>query len=616
MSGVKAFLLVFFCAFMFGGFAQNVSVEPPSWWVGMANPNLQLMIHGHEVGKMTVQTDYPDVRVTNIVTTDNSNYLFVELSIGKNARAGTAELVFNDAEGKAKIIIPYVLNARREGSAARKGFDNADVIYMLMPDRFANGDLSNDSVPEMLEAARRSDPDGRHGGDLQGVINNLDYFNDLGVTTLWLTPVLQNNQPNYSYHGYSITDFYEIDPRLGSNELYRDFVKKAHEKDLKVVKDMVFNHFGSGHKWMNDLPSKDWIHQWENFTRTNYRGSVISDPYASHADRDLMEKGWFDVMMPDMNQKDTILANYLIQNTIWWIEYADIDGVRMDTYPYSDKMFLKSWMERVHLEYPNFNVLGEVWLNHKPLIGYWQQGAANKDGYDSELDIVMDFPLKFAIDKALTTEAGWDTGLAAIYESLSQDFIYPNPDNVVVFLDNHDLNRVYTTLGENPEKLKLALTFITTTRGIPQIWMGTEALVTGWEHEGHGKMRTDFQGGFDADMTTVFPPEGRTEQQNDVYNHLQRLLNYRLANDVLQTGKLTHFIPENNVYVYFRENAEKTVMVILNANHEPVDLDMQRYADMLNGYKKGKDILAETEIMDLDVIPIPPLSSMVIEFEK
>lgn len=593
--------------------AQKVSrIEPPNWWVGMNNPRLQLMVHGQNISNADVTLMAEEVVLESVDKVENSDYLFLNLKIGEKAKPGTVKIQFKFPRGKPQVIA-YELHGRAAGSAQRKGFDNSDVIYLVFPDRFSDGNSNIDSVKGMIEKHNRAEPYGRHGGDIQGVINHLDYVSQLGVTALWLTPVLENNQPAWSYHGYAISDFYRIDPRMGDNNLYQDFVNQAHAKGLKVIMDMVFNHCGSGHWWMNDLPMRDWLNQFPEFTRTNYRIPAILDTHASTFDRQLMAKGWFDQNMPDLNQQNPYLAKYLTQNSIWWIEFAGLDGIRMDTYPYSDKDFMSGWCTSVFSEYPNFNIVGETWVNYPSWVAYWQKDANNPDGYNSNLPVPMDFPLMFALQKAFDEKDGWDTGLARLYEILAHDFVYKNPNDLLVFLENHDIGRFQRDSSAAIGRLKLALAFLLTTRGIPQLYYGTEVILPGDDARGHGDIRRDFPGGWASDKQSAFTSAGRNKRQNEIWDYTSRILNWRKTATAIHNGKLTHFIPENEVYVYFRYNQEQTVMVILNNGYQPKVLDTKRFNEFLGDKKNGTDIISGKQLENLSKIQLSPRSAMIIE---
>lgn len=593
----------------------SVHVEPPNWWAGMKSPELQLMVYADNIGHARAAIDYPGVQLKESIAVENPNYLFLNLRLSPEVHAGCFDITFFQGD-RVMYELSYELFEREPGSADRKGFDNSDVIYLIMPDRFANGDPSNDNIEGFSEKADRNNPDGRHGGDLAGIAEHLDYFESLGVSALWLNPLLENNMPAYSYHGYAITDFYKIDARFGSNEDFKLLTKKMNERGLKMIMDKVFNHFGTSHWWLDDLPMQNWVHQWPEFTRSNYRGGTITDPYASDFDKKLMLKGWFDTNMADFNQNNQFVSTYLIQNSIWWIEYAGLSGIRMDTYPYSYKHFMADWMKRVNMEYPNFSVVGEAWLGSPSQVAYWQQNERNHDGYESHLDYIFDFPLKDALNQAFMEGNGWNTGVARIYETLSHDFVYDNPFNSVVFIDNHDADRIYTRLGEDIRKLKMALAFLMTTRGVPQLYYGTELLMTGWEHDGHGHIREDFPGGWPGDEINAFNRSGRSGDQNDIHDFIAMLNHWRKNKEVIHHGKLTHYIPEDGMYVFFRHNGEESIMVVLNNTEEHKRLRTRRFAENLDGYRSGTDVLHRSYFDNLSEIGMPPMSARIIQLSK
>ncbi|HRS44359.1 MAG TPA: glycoside hydrolase family 13 protein [Tenuifilum sp.] len=589
-------------------------IEPPCWWVGMNNPNLQLLVYGKNIASAQVSINNPNIDLVGIDRVENPNYIFINLTVKPDAKPGSIDIKFTFPKGKP-LTYAYELKARQAGSANRKGFDNSDVVYLVYPDRFSNGNPAIDQVSGYTDKVDRNEPYARHGGDIQGILNHLDYFKQLGVTALWLNPVLESNQPSWSYHGYAITDFYRVDPRLGSNELYREFIDKAHAQGIKVVKDMVFNHCGGEHWWMKDVPMKNWFNLYPDYKRTNYRIPTTFDPHASVADSSLMADGWFDGHMPDLNQRNPYLANYLIQNSIWWIEYAGLDGIRMDTHPYCDKHFMARWCDAVQHEYPNFSIVGETWVNYPAWVAYWQKDAKNRDGYNSNLEIVMDFPLMFAMHKAFDEKDGWDTGLARLYEIIAHDFVYPNPDKLFIFADNHDIGRFQRDSSQALGRLKLAMAFLLTTRGIPQIYYGTEILLPGDDAKGHGDIRRDFPGGWPTDSKSAFTPEGRTKRQNEIWNYMSTILNWRKTATAIHNGKLTHFIPENEVYVYFRHNSEQTVMVILHNGYQPKVLDTSRFAEFLSNKTSGIDIISGNKVENLAKIQLSPRSAMIIELK-
>lgn len=587
-------------------------VDPPSWFTGMNDDALQVMVYGKEIGFFDVKTSYPGVEIKTLVRTENPNYLFVNLNISDKAAPGTVMLTFT--RGKQKIVHNYPLLSRPSGPA--RGFNSSDVIYLLMPDRFANGDTSNDNLPGMTEQLNRSDPGGRHGGDLKGIINNLDYLNNLGVTGIWLNPFLENNQQHSSYHGYSTTDFYRADPRYGSNDEFRELVNEAHKRGLKVVMDMIFNHIGSFHWWMKDLPSKDWIHQFDTFTRTNYRASTYMDPYASESDKMLMEKGWFDVTMPDLNQSNPLVETYLIQTSLWWIAFSDLDGIRMDTYPYPQPDMMARWARRVGEEFPGFFIVGEVWYDDPSQISYWALDKKNSNGYRSNLPSVTDFPVCFAAHRAFEGKSNPTDGLSKIYNVLSQDFLYPEPFRNVIFLDNHDMTRIYTQTGKNLDAYKMALSFIMTTRGIPQLYYGTEIVMEGDKSKGDGWLREDFPGGWPGDTRSAITGSGLTSNEKEALDFTRHILNWRKTKDVIHTGRLKHYIPNDGVYVYFRYNEKESVMVIINSNEkETRTIKGENYAESLEGFTGGTDIISGKKIEDLKSFSIPPASAIIIELK-
>jgi len=582
-------------------FIINISysqkVEPPFWWVGMKNQNLQLLIHKDNIAELTPKVSYEGIKIVETHKTTNTNYLFIDLIISSNVKVGSFNIDFFNGK-KRKYRYSYELKNRKSGSAQREGINSKDIIYLLMPDRFANGNTKNDNIKGMLERANRNNPDGRHGGDLQGISNNLDYFNQLGITSVWINPVLENNMPNYSYHGYAITDYYKVDARFGSNEDYVDLIAKAQSKNIKIIMDMVFNHCGLSHWWMKDLPSEDWVHQFEKFTRSNYRAEALSDPYASKVDKKIMSEGWFDHSMPDLNQKNRFLANYLIQNSIWWIEYANLDGIRMDTYPYSDQDFMRDWENKVHQEYPNFNILGEAWLQTEVQTAFFQNEHAISSSVANSANMITDFPLAYAINSAFNEQDSWTGGLSKLYYVLSKDFVYTKPNKLVVFTDNHDIDRFYSTQGTDFNKWKMGMTFLMTTRGIPMIYYGTEYLSDGLKSDGDAQLRKDFLGGWEGDSINAFANENMSNQQTEAMSYLRSLIKLRNENAELQSGKLIQYIPNNGIYVYFRSSKNKAFMIVLNNTDKDRTLKLDYYKESLESFTTikefGKDELMKT----------------------
>ena len=582
----------------------------------MEYPEIQLLIHGEDISGLEPAVDYPNITAGEVIRVENPDYLFFNLTLDNIVSPGTFEISFT-ANGEKVAGYEYKLLEREDGSRERKGFDKTDVIYLLMPDRFANGDPANDNMPGMLEKADRSNPDGRHSGDIKGISEHLDYISDLGVTALWINPLLENNNPKYSYHGYAITDFYNVDPRFGTNDDYKNLVGNAHQKGLKVIMDMIFNH-ASVYNWLiRDLPSDDWIHKFDKFTRSNFRASTIPDPHASEYDKDIFLTGWFDTHMADLNQNNELLVNYLIQNSIWWIEYSGIDGIRIDTQPYSEKDFITKWSKRVFDEYPGFNVVGEAWLQKESITAYFQKDAPNRDGYNSGIPSVTDFPMYYALSKAFNQKDGWTEGLASIYYVLAQDFLYSAPEENLIFCDNHDLDRIYSSLNEDFNKWKMAMATLLTMRGIPMIYYGTEILMTGRAGDGHGFIRKDFPGGWPGDKDDAFTKEGRTKEQNEAFGYLQNLLKWRKDNKAVHFGELKHFVPANDVYVYFRHNDDKCVMTALNNSPNAVRaLDTGKFSECLKEFNYAVNVITGDVIKYLDAFSLPPKSVMVLEFRK
>jgi glycosidase len=597
--------------------AENTAfrVEPPSWWTGMKRAELQLLVYGKDISMTEVVFDYPGVTLLKKHLVENPNYIFLDLQLAKDVKPGSFDIRFMRGK-KALFTYKYVLNEREPGSAERIGFGPSDVIYLLMPDRFANGDPSNDNMPGMLEPANRSNPSGRHGGDIAGIRNNLDYIKDLGMTAIWINPVLENNNPAYSYHGYAITDLYKVDPRFGTNNDYVALVKEANSKGLKVIKDMIFNHCGINHWFINDLPMSNWVHQFPEFTRSNFRAEALTDPYATEYDLNKLLMGWFDTNMPDFDQRNPFVTEYLIQNSIWWIEMAGLDGIRLDTQPYPYKEMIAAWGKRVFEEYPNFNIVGEAWLNREGMNAYYQKDAIVGDGYNSYLPSITDFSMHGAMSRAFTEADGWSEGMARLYYVLAQDFLWADPYQNLIFLDNHDVNRYFNSIGGDMNAMKMALSFLLTTRGIPQIYYGTELLMDGAENQGHGNIRRDVPGGWSGDTTNAFTREGRTAAQNEIFSYMQRLLQFRKNSLPITQGKLRHFIPADGVYVYFRTSGDETVMVVLNNSNAPKKLDMARYAEMLKGFTSATDVISLQKLSLGNGIECQARSAMVLELSR
>jgi len=617
---MKNILYILFFFFGLSTFSQIEKIEPPYWWSGMQNTELQIMCYGKDIAKYDVSISN-NIPITNIRKTENPNYVFITINT-KNVSVGTFQIGFLK-KGKIKFSESYELKQREENSAIRKGFDASDVMYLLMPDRFANGNSTNDSTDDTVENADRNNSGGRHGGDIQGVIDNLDYIHELGATSIWSTPLLEDNEPTYSYHTYAQSDFYKIDPRYGTNNDYRRLADEMHKRDMKLIMDYVTNHWGSKHWMIQDLPSNDWIHIWENgekgFQRSNYRMTTQYDTNASQTDAKGCMNGWFDTTMPDMNQSNPLVLSYLKQNAIWWIEYAGLDGLRVDTYSYNDKESIAKWTKAIMDEYPNFNIVGEVWMHDQAQISYWQKDSkiGALQSYNSYLPSVMDFTLYDALNSVFNeNNASWNNGMIKVYENFANDFLYPDINNILVFAGNHDTNRINEIYNNDIDKYKLAMTLVFTTRGIPQIYYGDEIGMLGnKEKKGDGDIRRDFPGGWQNDTSNAFTAKGRTAMQNEYFNFTKKVLNWRKNTEVIHTGKTMQFLPENNVYVYFRYNDTKKVMVVINNNPKTQELQLSRFSEMIKGIASGKDIISGIDITLKEKLKIEGKTSMIIELE-
>lgn len=587
-------------------------LEPGNWWVGMKHNSLQLMVYGENISELEPALKYPGVKISKVERVANPDYLFVTLTIGNNAKAGNFPLRFK-LNNEVKTSFTYQLYPRAQASAQRQGFSARDAIYLITPDRFANGDPGNDNVVGLLEQPRRDFAGGRHGGDIAGIKKHLDYIADMGFTQIWSNPLLENNQPDYSYHGYAITDLYKIDARFGTNEDYRDFVAAAKAKNIGVIKDVILNHVGSGHWWMKSLPTEDWLNSAHEYAETNHARTTIHDSYASDFDRKVFTDGWFVKTMPDLNQRNPFLAQYLIQNTLWWIEYAGLSGLRADTYSYPDKEFLSEWSRRVMEEYPHFSIVGEEWSGNPAVVAYWQRGKKNHDGYVSYTPSMMDFPLREALLEGLQESTGWHGGLHKTYEMLANDFQYSDPDNLVIFEGNHDTARIFSLLDDDYGLYQAAMVYIATMRGIPQFFYGTEILMTSPKERADGEVRSDFPGGWEGDRVNAFTGAGLSTQQKEAQDWLKKLLNWRKSSAVVHSGKLMHFVPQNGVYVYFRYNDSKKIMVVLTNNTEATELKLDRYAEMIGGAARAQDVLSEKIYTLAGTLTVPAKAALIFE---
>lgn len=584
----------------------------------MNNPELQLMLHGDGIGSLQPVISYQGVELRQVTKLENPNYLVIDLTIAPETKPGSFSVRLTNGK-KDVATYNYELKERAASSATRESFGPEDVLYLITPDRFANGDPSNDSVSGMREQANRSEPGGRHGGDIKGMQNRLDYIADMGFTAVWINPVLENNMNRYSYHGYSTTDFYKTDPRFGTNEDYKAFIDAAHGKGIKIIMDMIVNHSGSEHWWMKDLPTSDWLNYQDEYLKggyqeTSHRKPVIQDPYKSKIDLKEFTDGWFVRSMPDLNQRNPYMSKYLIQNTIWWVEFSGIDGIRMDTYPYPDMDFMTEWTCALQNEYPNFNTVGEEWFEDPAILAHWQQGKVNPNGYTSCLPSLMDFPLQSAVTKALTTKEDYWNGWLSLYTALAKDFLYADPDKMVVFPDNHDMSRFFSQVNENYDLFKLGIAYILTVRGTPQIYYGTEILMKNPGTSDHGIIRSDFPGGWSGDAVNAFTGEGLTDLQKDAQAFHRNLLNWRKNQSTVHTGEVMHYTPKDGIYVLFRYDEKDKVMVILSKNTESKTLDLSRFAEMNIQGKSGKDIISGRQIELNGTLEVPAMSPMIIDF--
>ncbi len=592
-------------------------VEPPHWWVGFENDTLQLLLQDKNIQDAEVSLDYTGIEIVKVNKADSPNYLFIDLKTNSNTKPG--EFIIKLKTEEKTLAYRYELKERTKDAQDYIGFNSSDVMYLITPDRFANANPENDSVEGLLETrVDRNDDYARHGGDIEGIINHLDYIENMGFTAIWSSPLLINDMPNASYHGYAITDYYQIDPRFGTNQDYKSLAQQASAKGIKLIMDQVANHCGLQHWWMKDLPFKDWvnfqshyeanINDWDNddVITSNHRRTTNQDSYASEVDKKSMTDGWFVRSMPDLNQRNPFMAKYLIQNSIWWIEEFKLGGIRQDTYPYPDKEFMSNWAAAIMKEYPNFNIVGEEWSYNPLLIAYWQDGMDNKDGYKSNLRSTMDFAMQRHIVNALNEDESWDTGLVKMYEGLANDFSYPRPEDILVFPDNHDMSRIHTQLKGDIPKTKMALGYILAMPRTVQIYYGTEILMADFEKPGdHGLIRTDFPGGWAGDEVNAFTGEGLTNDQKDMQNFVKKVVNYRKQSKAIHEGKTIHFAPKDGIYILFRSLEDETVAVIINKSDQS-SIDTKRFAEMeLNG-RTLKNVISGEPLKWTESINIQP----------
>ena len=594
--------------------AEIEHLEPAFWWAGMKEPRLQLMVHAKDIQQAKVQLNYPGVKLTGLQKVENPNYLFVDLELSPDVKPGSFELVFTQ-DGKTLARYNYSLLARQPGSAQRQGFSQNDLIYLITPDRFVNGDSSNDEVRGLSEGLNRANPGGRHGGDIAGMQQALPYLQQLGVTQIWPQPLTENNSPAYSYHGYAATDLYKIDPRFGSNSDYKNFVSEAKKLGIGVIQDIVVNHIGSNHWWLKDLPEKSWLNYNASFHPTNHARTTVQDPYAAKVDAKAFVDGWFVDTMPDLNQRHPLLATYLIQNSVWWVEYANLSGIREDTYSYADKHFLAAWSKRLISEYPNFNIVGEEWSANPVVVSYWQKGKHNSDGYQSFTPSMMDFPLYYALLAALTEEEAWDKGWVKLYEALGNDVIYPDPTNLVLFEGNHDTARLFSLLNKDKDLYQMAMIYLLTAPRIPQLYYGTEILKQSPKQRDDGLVRSDFPGGWAGDSVNAFTGQGLSQAQLQAQQLVKTLANYRKNNTVLQRGQMKHFSPADGIYSYVRYQNNKQLWVFFNKNAEAKTVDLKRYSELMPANARFKDVLTGKTISTQGKLDLPARGSLMLELQ-
>ncbi len=592
--------------------AQQINIEPAFWWSGMQESELQLMVYGNNIADYKATITSPHVYLKESVALESPNYKLLYLDISKSVPE-TFDIVFTN--GKKKITIPYELKQRDPSRKNVKGFDSSDVLYLIMPDRFANGDPTNDQLPmRMPYEVDRNNPNARHGGDLKGISDHLDYLHNLGVTAIWLNPVLENDMEGGSYHGYATTNYYRVDPRFGSNDEYVKLIEDTHAKGMKVVMDMIFNHCGSDHPWMKDIPSKDWFNNLDPYVQTTHVKEVYYDLYASQYDTKQMTDGWFVPSMPDLNQRNRHVAKYLIQNSIWWIEYAGVDGIRQDTYPYADYQMMIDWCRAIEKEYPNYNIVGEAWYNNPVGTAFWQKNSKLNNKENTQLKSVMDFRLMGLAHSAFFEETGeWGGGLRNIYEHMTTDYVYSDIYNVLRFLDNHDTDRFLPEMPKNLDSFKQGITFLLTIPGIPQIYYGTELLMNGNKSKSDGDIRKDVPGGWPDDSVNQFTAEGRSELQNEAFNFMQKLLKWRQGNEIIAKGKMKHYVPQNGVYVYERYLNDKSIVVFMNGTSKEASIDLGRYTESIKNRKTANDIISGLQIQFADKLVMSPRQIMIFE---
>ena len=620
---MKKYFTFLFLLFVAISFAQIQKVEPAFWWKGMKNADLQILVYGKDIAKYQLELS-DNIKIKDLTKTENPNYVFITVNTNEIQKPS---FKINFKKGRKTVdSYTYELKTRKPGSAERNSFTSKDVMYLIMPDRFANGDVSNDSQPNLIEKANRNLPSGRHGGDLRGIINNLDYLQNLGVTALWLTPANEDNEKQTSYHGYAQTDLYKIDGRYGTNQEYLELSQKLQQRGMMLIQDYVTNHWGISHWLIQDLPTQDWIHQFKDgegkygFKRSNYRTTSQFDTNVAEIDKKEALNGWFDTTMPDLNQSNPLVLNYLTQNAIWWIEYAELGGLRVDTYPYNDKIAMAKWAKAITDEYPKFNIVGEAWMYNPAHVSYWQKNSkiGAIDGYNSNLPSVMDFTLFTDLPNALKEEDSWDKGMIKIYNSFGNDFLYPDINNILVFFENHDTERFNEIFKGDVRYYRMAMTLISTIRGIPQMYYGSEIGMQGDKNKGgDADIRRDFPGGWKGDVQNAFDPGMQTLEQKEFHDFTQKLLNWRKGKEVIHSGKTKHYMPVDKVYVYFRYDDQEKVMVIINNNEKEQTFELGRFAESLEGVSTGTDVISgkEISISAQNKITVSGKSSLILDLQ-
>ncbi|MEI6946951.1 glycoside hydrolase family 13 protein [Paraflavisolibacter sp. H34] len=626
MNKLFAFLLLFFISVNASQAQKGAPairrIHPTNWWVGMKNPNLQLLVYGPSAGRLAYSVNYPGVTLVKTQTVENPNYAFLDLVIDGSTRPGTLQVVGKD--GRKTITRSYELKARTAEPKGR-GVSSADFIYLLMPDRFASGDATNDKFKTMADtSASRTSPYLRHGGDFKGIIDHLDYLQELGVTALWLTPVIDNDEKlknegpgrqQAGYHGYHFTDHYTVDARFGGNEGYLALANELHRRGMKLVQDAVYNHISDDH-WLNkDLPSKDWLNQWPAYTGSSHKEHALVDPYGAEADRKLLLDGWFTPFLPDLNQRNPFLANYLIQHALWSTETFHLDAWRIDTYKYNDTGFMNRCNAALLEEYPNIHLFGETWVNNPLLLSYFVKSKVDYP-FKSNLPGSLDFPVCSAIYDALNQKFGWDEGVSRLANTLAQDVVYAQPEKMVTFLDNHDMNRFFSVIGEDRDKYRMGVTWLLTTRGIPSWYYGTEILMKNFKEPSDAEVRRDFPGGFPGDRHNAFTAAGRSKSQDSAFSYVKALAQYRKQTPALHSGKLMQYVPQEGVYVYFRYDAAKTVMVATNTGEKEMLLDTARFSERMAGFTGARNVITKEVIGNLAQLKLPAKTALVLELTQ